>query len=79
MRRRPLFAIFAVVFWVRTIRDAVAPPLRAGQPGPRNLPDGMATVGASPAADAADLASDDAYLARLTKEVMGHGRWHGLR
>ena len=75
----PLFAIFAVVFWVRTIRDEVAPAPRAGQPGPRDLPDGRATAGTSRVADAADLASDDAYLARLTAEVMGHGRWHGLR
>jgi hypothetical protein len=33
-----------------------------------------------PAGDDAELASYyDASLARLTKEVKGHGRWHGLR
>jgi hypothetical protein len=27
----------------------------------------------------AELAAYNAYLARLHKEVKGHGRWHGLR
>ena len=26
-----------------------------------------------------DLVAYNAYLARLAKEVRGHGRWHGLR
>jgi hypothetical protein len=71
----PLFAIFAVYFWGKTIRDEVYPP---GQAKPRNafaLPGG----GAEPAGDDEELAPCDAYLARLTKEVSGHGRWHGLR
>jgi hypothetical protein len=64
----PLFAIFVVVFWVKTIRDEVDPPaLRA------------AGDGKQPAEDDEDLAPYAAYLARLTKEVSGHGRWHGLR
>jgi hypothetical protein len=64
----PLFAIFVVVFWVKTIRDEADPPaLRA------------AGDGEQPAEDDEDLAPYAAYLARLTKEVSGHGRWHGLR
>ena len=68
----PLFAIFAVVFWVKTIRDEVYPPAQA-KPGD-------ADGGAAPAGGDEDLAAySDAYLTRLTKEVRGHGRWHGLR
>jgi len=32
---------------------------------------------ASPAEEA-DLAAYNAYLARLHREVRGHGKWHGL-
>ena len=85
----PLFAIFAVVFWVKTIRDEVHPPAQAGPrdavalpggipvppPGAPRPPDGDE----EPGEDDEDLAAYNAYLARLTKEVRGHGRWHGLR
>ena len=57
----PLFAIFAVVFWGKTIREEARPPARAKPTGDE------------------ELAPYNAYLARLTKEVKGHGRWHGLR
>ncbi len=65
----PLFAIFVVVFWVKTIRDEVRPPAQ-----PREafaLPGG--------GEDDKELAPYNAYLARLNQEVSGHGRWHGLR
>jgi hypothetical protein len=71
----PLFAIFAVYFWGKTIREEVSPPGQARPGDACALPDG----GAEPAGDDEELAPDDAYLARLTKEVSGHGRWHGLR
>ena len=29
--------------------------------------------------EAAELAAYNAYLARLHREVKGHGKWHGLR
>jgi hypothetical protein len=88
----PLFAIFAVVFWARTIRDEVRPPAVA-EPGASDvpLPAGALHVGTAAAAAAAEqdgapatqedaeLAAYNAYLARLHKEVKGHGRWHGLR
>jgi hypothetical protein len=63
----PLFALFAMYFWARTIRDE----LRAA---------GQSESGASGATPGADQAeSQDAYVARLRAEVGGHGRWHGLR
>ena len=93
----PIFAVFAVVFWAKTIRDEFHPP--ATEPGE---PDIALPTGAYPAAagataagttagaaavpggaaateDDAELAAYNAYLARLHKEVKGHGRWHGLR
>ena len=90
----PLFAIFAVVFWVKTIRDEFR--IRRGEmPDPRaaaaeDLPAGIASavqaVGAVQAAGAAsgenedeELSAYNAYLARLNAEVKHHGRWHGLR
>jgi len=85
----PIFAVFAVVFWAKTIRDEFHPP---AAPAPEDvaLPAGAA-AGASrwgaaepagePAApeDEAELAAYNAYLARLHREVKGHGKWHGLR
>jgi hypothetical protein len=81
----PLFAIFAVVFWVKTIRDEAYPAAQAkpgdafALPGGIPVPPQAADGGAEPAADDEDLAPYNAYLTRLTKEVRGHGRWHGLR
>ncbi len=83
----PLFAIFAVVFWVKTIRDEVHPPAQAkdafalpgGIPAPPPGALRAAGGGEEPAEDDEELAPYHAYLARLTKEVSGHGRWHGLR
>ena len=85
----PMFAIFALVFWGKTIRDEVHPPAEAepadavGLPGgapvapPASIrPDGDA---GEPGEDDEELAAYNAYLARLTREVRGHGRWHGLR
>jgi hypothetical protein len=85
----PLFAIFAVVFWAKTIRDEVHPPAEAEPRDAVALPGGIPVPppGTPPAAggeeepgeDGEELAAYNAYLARLTKEVRGHGRWHGLR
>ena len=77
----PLFAIFGVVFWARTIRDEIR--IRRGTDGsgtaaePLRLPVG--SVLSAPADDDPQLAAYNAYLARLHAEVKGHGRWHGLR
>ncbi len=87
----PIFAIFAIVFWVKTIRDELNPPAEAAQADSVALPVSAARPagGEGPGAgDAApeplteedeELAAYNAYLARLHKEVRGHGRWHGLR
>jgi hypothetical protein len=86
----PLFAGFAVVFWVKTIRDEFR--IRRGEmPDPRaaaaeDLPAGVSVqaAGAVQTADAesgedSELSEYNAYLARLNAEVKHHGRWHGLR
>jgi hypothetical protein len=117
----PIFAIFGVFFWVKTVRDELhpadpmaseppdlalpagaRPPVSSGalrrDSSPDSLDAGQATAGRTVTADAADHAAGDhgpsqdtgtdedrelaeynAYLAKLNKEVKGHGRWHGLR
>ena len=90
----PIFAIMGVVFWIKTIRDEFHPP-EVPEPGESDVPlpagaypaaasvagggaAGLAASDATPEEDA-DLAAYNAYLARLHKEVRGHGKWHGLR
>ena len=89
----PIFAVFAVVFWAKTIRDEFHPPAtEAGEPDialpagayPPAAAAGAARAAAAPGGAAAteedaELAAYNAYLARLHKEVRGHGKWHGLR
>ena len=85
----PLFAIFGIVFWARTIRDEFRDrrglDLATGkkkdelavESGPV-LPDGIGTRAIErPGADAddAELASYNAYLAKLNAEVKGHNKW----
>jgi hypothetical protein len=81
----PLFAGFAVVFWARTIRDEFR--LRRGVSGSDHaaavasgpvLPEGIGTRAVEQPADDADdaeLASYNAYLAKLNAEVKGHNKW----
>ena len=87
----PIFAVFAVVFWAKTIRDEFKPPAAPAEAGVE-LP---ASVGAGPGpgsggrdgpdsrpgedAEDLELAAYNAYLARLNQQVKGHGKWHGLR
>jgi DNA-binding transcriptional regulator of glucitol operon len=83
----PIFAVFGVVFWVKTVRDELKPPavpavgqaarveLPAGAGAGQDGPDGQADEDA----DDPELAAYNAYLARLNQQVKGHGRWHGLR
>jgi hypothetical protein len=90
----PLFAVFAVVFWAKTIRDEFR--IRRGEmPDPQavaaeaeSLPPGVAgavqvagSVQAEPheEEDDEELSAYNAYLARLNAEVKNHGRWHGFR
>jgi hypothetical protein len=83
----PLFSGFAIVFWVRTVRDEFR--LRRGidaadgdevaASGPI-LPEGIGTRQIEQPGDDADdaeLASYNAYLAKLNAEVKGHNKWLG--
>jgi len=85
----PLFSGFAVVFWVRTVRDEFR--LRRGTDGAAHgavassgpvLPEGIGVRAIERPADDADdaeLASYNAYLAKLNAEVKGHNKWLGAR
>ena len=88
----PVFAVFGVVFWVKTVRDelmgvatneAFADDVDVPAGARRARP--ASQTGAGGAGDEQDdepdpeLAEYNAYLAKLSKEVRGHGRWHGLR
>ncbi len=86
----PVFAVFAVVFWAKTIKDELHPPEPAAPAADAALPAGaLAADGGGRPGDGQpggaddepddELAAYNAYLARLTKEVKGHGRGHGLR
>jgi hypothetical protein len=71
----PLFAIFGVYFWARTIRDELRGA--ADSAGPAAGAAGVASTAVT--AGGADEDSRERYAARLRAEVRGHGRWHGLR
>jgi hypothetical protein len=84
----PIFAVFAVVFWAKTIRDEFVPPdtdpagteLAAGvRPDGSAGRDGQQPDQAEPEPEDEDLAAYNAYLARLQEQVKNHGRWHGIR
>jgi hypothetical protein len=119
----PIFAIFGVFFWTKTVRDELHPradadaeaeevslpagsqrsasglALASGHATAGDLADrigtgqseighGAAGAGASAAGpggtgeaapDDTELAEYNAYLAKLSSQVKGHGRWHGLR
>jgi hypothetical protein len=81
----PIFAIFVIVFWAKTIKDEFRPPAQAEGLDDVALPAGRGGAGDARAAGAAEdeddeeLASYNAYLARLTAEASRHGKWHGLR
>jgi DNA-binding transcriptional regulator of glucitol operon len=79
----PIFAVFGVVFWAKTIRDELSPPETEEAPDKAEFAVRTA-AGERQAVDSddpedADLAAYNAYLARLQSQVKGHGRWHGLR
>jgi hypothetical protein len=91
----PLFAIFGIVFWAKTIRDEFKLPASDAEvaSGTAGVPaSGTADTGTLPGLPGArgqrdageepedpELAAYNAYLARLNDQVRGHGRWHGLR
>jgi hypothetical protein len=65
----PLFAIFAVYFWVKSLRDEMRP----AQGTDEGNQDGNG------AGNSAAALTADEYVARLKAEVGRHGRWHGWR
>jgi hypothetical protein len=67
----PLFAIFGVYFWVKSLRDELRSPEATGAAGD--------PAGAEPDPAADTAAAADAYLERLKAEVRRHGSWHGWR
>jgi hypothetical protein len=83
----PVFAVFGVVFWVKTIRDEIRPPAPAAAGHELELPasvaSGQATAGAAGdhSTDDPDPELDDynAYLAKLASGGRGRGRWAGFR
>lgn len=87
----PVFAVFAVGFWAKTIRDELKPATDPGEAEDVELPPGVARAAepggaagrqdgrGAETADDPELAAYNAYLARLNEQVKGHGRWHGLR
>jgi hypothetical protein len=89
----PIFAVFVIVFWAKTIKDEFRPPATAEGLDSVALPAGRGGVAAAgpgagpgelgaadaPGEDDDELAAYNAYLARLTAEASRHGKWHGLR
>jgi len=66
----PLFAIFGVYFWVKSLRDELRSQAHAG--ATRDAADAV------PDESVAGVAAD-AYVERLKAEVRRHGAWHGWR
>ena len=85
----PIFAVFVIVFWAKTIKDEFRPPasaegldsvaLPAGRDGVAEAGPGGLSAADAPDEDDDELAAYNAYLARLTAEASKHGKWHGLR
>jgi hypothetical protein len=80
----PIFAVLGAVFWAKTIRDELRAPESASQEAAEaDVPTGAGAVPAGqpgrPDAGDASAPAATAYAARLSAEVRGHGRWHGLR
>src|SRR5208282_2105578 len=83
----PIFAVMGLVFWAKTVRDEVKPPAAPAASGEAPRTEFPASVGAGRGpgagssgrddeeADDPELAAYNAYLARLNKQVKGHGRW----
>ena len=71
----PLFAVFTVIFWVKTVRDEVHPPAPTSWQEEAGLPAGARQRGGGEdgGEDDGDLIAYNAYLARLAKE-RDHGR-----
>jgi DNA-binding transcriptional regulator of glucitol operon len=73
----PLFAIFGVYFWAKTLRDELRSQANVALTGDAT----QAKSELDPAApsETDNAAAADAYVERLKAEVRRHGTWHGLR
>jgi hypothetical protein len=63
----PIFAVLGAVFWGKTIFEELT------------VPDSDCSPLGAPAPGDEDNLESTGYAARLSAEVQGHGRWHGLR
>jgi DNA-binding transcriptional regulator of glucitol operon len=81
----PLFAIFGVYFWAKTLRDELRGQANAGGPAATGETADAARAQGNTAPDlvapaaAGEAVAGDAYVERLRAEVRRHGKWHGLR
>jgi len=71
----PLFTIFGIYFWAKTLRDE----MRGVQPAQDKHPDQNNHQTRNGADSSSEPVTADAYVARLKAEVQSHGRWHGWR
>ena len=74
----PLFAIFGVYFWAKSLRDELRAQASTGVAGTVEAP-GAAEPDLSAPTEADTVAAADAYVERLKAEVRRHGAWHGWR
>jgi hypothetical protein len=80
----PIFAVLGAVFWAKTIIEELAVPDSGRQEAAEiERPAGAGLLASSPLGAPApgdeDNQGSTGYAARLSAEVQGHGRWHGLR
>ncbi len=81
----PIFSILFIVFWAKTIIDEMKPAAADdGAAADLELPAGAGRplshrAAAGDGEPDPELADYNAYLTELSKQVRGHGRWHGLR
>ena len=80
----PIFAVLGAVFWAKTIFEELTVPDSARQEADEiERPAGVSVLASSspgaPAPGDEDNQGSTGYAARLSAEVQGHGRWHGLR
>jgi hypothetical protein len=69
----PLFAIFGVYFWAKSLRDELRSQANSG------APEDCTQANSEPDPAAPTEADTDAYVERLKAEVRRHGGWHGWR
>jgi hypothetical protein len=83
----PVFAVFGLVFWIKTMVDEFRPPADPGMVPYVDLPDSVAAPGGVAALDAGapaepadpELDAYNAYLARLNRQAEDRTRRQGQR